>query len=198
MESVSEGSRFERAKAFASVHAEARYKAGKSQEYMAMELGVSRKTVQNWEKGISSPTFFQSIEWFRILQINPMPLFMELVLHMDKSDISLENIDKTLIDILDQFTVETKLSLLFLFLGDHGSSPSAVLQMVLAHLHSPLKARVIQAQTIAQTYSMEKDCGNIICPDEILPNMERLWKAIENGRKSAVHNLERYAPMDEE
>ena len=63
----------ERAKRFALMFSKSRAKMKKSQEFMALGLGVSKKTIQNWENGTSSPTFFQSSEWFRILGLNPMP-----------------------------------------------------------------------------------------------------------------------------
>ena len=51
-------------KRLAELHMRARYDAGKSQEYIALEMGVSKKTVANWEKGISTPDIFDSFRWF--------------------------------------------------------------------------------------------------------------------------------------
>ena len=64
-------SRFDRLKRFSEIFLTARINAGRSQDWMSKELGISRKTVQNWESGISSPDFFDAIEWFRILNMNP-------------------------------------------------------------------------------------------------------------------------------
>ena len=41
--------------------------------------GISKKTVQNWEKGLSSPDLFQCLEWFRVLDLNPMTYLMEFI-----------------------------------------------------------------------------------------------------------------------
>lgn len=51
-------SRIERAKRFAKVWWKSRDDVGKSQEFMALSMGVSKKTIQNWEKGLSSPNLF--------------------------------------------------------------------------------------------------------------------------------------------
>ena len=58
---------------------ESRNLSGKSQEYMSMELGIARKTVQNWEKGVSEPSLGQAIEWFKLLDINPLPYLFQVV-----------------------------------------------------------------------------------------------------------------------
>lgn len=122
-----EESRSKRAIAFGDMHARVRIKAGKSQEYMAMEIGVSKRTIQNWEKGISSPSFFQSLEWFRILKINPIPYYIQCVFpyknvsgkKTDPDDV----IEERFKMILEQLSITDKRSLVFLFLGEHGSSP---------------------------------------------------------------------------
>lgn len=64
----------------AEVWSESRCQAGKSQEYMASELGVARKTVQNWEKGVSAPTVDRAMEWFRVLGESPLPFLVRYII----------------------------------------------------------------------------------------------------------------------
>lgn len=45
----------DRVKRFAQIWSLSRADTGKTQEYMANGLGVSKKTIQNWEKGASAP-----------------------------------------------------------------------------------------------------------------------------------------------
>ena len=187
-----EGTRSDRAKAFAETHAKVRCKEGKSQEYMAMELGVSKRTVQNWEKGISSPTFFQSLEWFRILNTNPFPYYLALtypdeLMGLKGSD-SDEKINEAFDALAETLPISAKRALLYIFYGEHGSSPNAILQMVLAHLHTPLQARITQATVTAHMYEMEEELGNLICKDNILPNMDTLNEAILKARIAALHH----------
>lgn len=68
--------RASKAKRFAEIWMRSRAEAGHSQERMAMELGVSKKTIQNWEKGLSFPNAFQVFEWFEILHMNPIIYFL--------------------------------------------------------------------------------------------------------------------------
>ena len=56
----------ERVKRFAQIWSLSRADTGKTQEYMANGLGVSKKTIQNWEKGASAPDLFEGSEWFRV------------------------------------------------------------------------------------------------------------------------------------
>ena len=71
-----EESRIDRVNRFSKIWWQSRADAKKSQEYMALSLGVSKKTIQNWEKGTSSPDLFQGCEWFRVLGLNPMPYYL--------------------------------------------------------------------------------------------------------------------------
>ena len=187
-----EYTRSERAKAFAETHAKVRFKEGKSQEYMAMELGVSKKTIQNWEKGISSPTFFQSLEWFRILNTNPFPYYLALTypdkLKGLKGSDSDGKINEAFDALVETLPSSAKRAILYLFYGEHGSSPNAIIQMMLAHLHTPLRSRVTQAILIAHMYEMEKELGNLICKDNIMPDIDVLNDAIDKARISAIHH----------
>ena len=72
-------SRVDQAKRFAKIWWQSSADADKSQEYMALGIGVSKKTIQNWEKGVSSPDLFQSIEWFRLLAQNPLHYYLEFL-----------------------------------------------------------------------------------------------------------------------
>ncbi len=120
-----------------------RCKANKSQEWMALELGVSRKTIQNWESGASIPSFFDSLEWFHVLNINPFPYFLEFVYPDTVKGVKPEDSDDRIEDAFDSLignlSVQDKRALLYLYYGEHGSSPYSVLQLMLAHLHEHLK-----------------------------------------------------------
>ena len=64
-----------RKKRFAEIWWKSRADAGMTQERLAVELGVSRKTIQNWESGATSPSLYQGTEWFRALGLNPLPYY---------------------------------------------------------------------------------------------------------------------------
>lgn len=69
-------SKSDRNKRFARIWSLSRSDAGKTQEFMANGLGVSKKTIQNWEKGASAPDLYEGSEWFRVLGTNPMPYYL--------------------------------------------------------------------------------------------------------------------------
>ena len=191
-----EESRLDRIKKFGLMHAIARNKAGKSQEYMAAELCVSKKTIQNWEKGISSPSFFQSLEWFRILNINPFPHYLTYVfpdvIYGLKNTSENERIEEAFEVLMQNLSINSKRALIYLFFGEHGSSATAILQLVLAHLHLPIKDRIAPAQIVFDMYEMEKELGNLICPENIQPDLDVLNDAIYMGKASAKKNEKGY------
>lgn len=47
----------------------ARKEHGYSQEYIARQLGVSRATVDNWEKGVTTPTLPMAAKLAEVLEI---------------------------------------------------------------------------------------------------------------------------------
>lgn len=141
---------------------EARDISGKSQEYMALELEVARKTVQNWEKGVSEPTLGQAIGWFKAINVSPIPYLIQVV-HTDMDGISAKDdvskLRKSLHQLLDEIPEEGIRQLLYLFYGDHGSSPRAALNMLTAHLQTPLKDRVVQGHLVLKNYEIANKKG---------------------------------------
>lgn len=183
--------RSEKVKRFAEMHEYARNISGKSREYMAMELGVSKKTIQNWENGVSAPSFFQSIEWFRTLNINPFPFYISYLypetIPMRKQKYTDKEIEKAFDSLIRNLSIEDKRTWLYLYYGSHGSSPKSILQLLLAHLHSPIESRIINAQLVVNVYELNKQLGKTICDDQIQPNISNLKSAIESAQNSAQH-----------
>ena len=158
--------RSERVQLFADIHIKARIAAGKSQEFMAIELGIAKKTVQNWEKGISSPSFFQSLEWFRVLNTNPFPYYMSMMYPKEfnhiKSANTDEEIDEAFDTLIKQISTNDKRALLYIYYGAHGGDPHTIINLMLAHLHTPLQARITQAMLISYIYEMQEEIDSQI------------------------------------
>ena len=189
-------SRFDRLKRFSEIFLTARINAGRSQDWMSKELGISRKTVQNWESGISSPDFFDAIEWFRVLNMNPFPYFIRYM-HPEKtkdvkSSSDDEKIEAVFNSIMSDLNIREKRALLYLFYGEHGSSPYSVLQMMLAHLHVPIVARISNAVLIKATYETNQQIGTLICKDNIQPDLDNFTNAINEASLAAVKHCEGY------
>lgn len=193
--------RAERAKKFAMIWSRSRTYAGKSQEYMALGLGVSKKTIQNWEKGISSPSFFQGTEWFHLLGMNPLPYYYDFLFSRDddaKNSPEAKHATEALTLLIEQLPLKAQQELIFMLSGEHGSSPYSVLQLITAHLQSPLKDRVAHAYVILQDYEMEKELGQLAVPDAVQPDLDVLRKAINEGKQSAMVHGTGYTIMDQE
>ena len=191
-----EESRIDRVSRFSKIWWQSRADADKSQEFMALSLGVSKKTVQNWEKGISAPDLFQGSEWFRILGINPLPYYLAFLypdlfgdISPDKPD---EDLDLALHHLIDQATPMEKRQLLFLMAGKHGSSWYALLQMFTAHCHTSMQCRVATARIVLDNYEMQQGTGELVCTENVPPNLDVLRNAIESGKTAALQKRSGY------
>ena len=177
----------------------ARTKAGKSQEYMAYELSVARKTVQNWEKGVTSPSFEQVVGWFTILTVNPLPYLIQFVFP-DMDNISAKDSDdkirKSLITLINNLPAESVRQLMFMFYGDHGSSSRGIINLMTAHLQTPLRDRVTQAGVIVRNYEFAKRKGDITSDKHIQPDVDFLKKAIASGEDAVIRGLDEYNVAD--
>ncbi len=191
-----EDERIINAERFSKIWWQSRYDAHMTQEKLALGLGVSRKTIQNWEKGISSPTLFESMEWFRILGLNPMPYYLSYLFPDDVGDIKGsdgdERIEDALSVLVDQLPNMAKRQLLYILFGNHGSSPTAVLNLMNAHLQCPLRDRIGQATHIAENYELNKAMGSEVRPDNIQPDVELLRKSIESAKEAVVQKKHGY------
>ncbi len=176
-----------------------RNESGKSQEYMALELDVTRRTIANWESGVSEPSVSQSIAWFKLADKNPIPYLLQLTYpEMDK--ISRKDDDSrilsALMQIINDMPAEGVRQLMYLFFGDHGSSPRAVLQMITAHLQTPMKDRISHGQLIATDYELAKRTGTIARPDHVQPDSDCLNSAIEAAKNAVEKNAKEYSVIN--
>lgn len=174
---------------------ETRTKQKRSQEYMALEMGIARKTVQNWEKGISAPSITQTMDWFRILQVSPLPYLFQYV-YPEMENISSKDEDeklrKSLLTLIEQLPPEGIRQLLYLFYGDHGSSPRAVLNMLTAHLQTPMRDRVTASSIILKNYQIAQKQNTITSNEHVQPDLSTLQKAIQKGENAAIEGSETY------
>lgn len=163
-----------------------RNESGKSQEFMAFELGVTRRTVLNWENGVSEPSVGQAINWFKLVDKNPIPYLLQTVYpSMDKISPKDEDakILAALMQLINDLPAEGVRQLMYLFFGNHGSSPRAVLQMVTAHLQTPMKDRIAHGQLIATNYEIALSTGTLAKPNHIQPDLATLKAAIESAKE---------------
>lgn len=167
-----------------------------SQEKMALEIGVAKKTIQNWERGVSSPSLIQAIAWFRVLDIAALPYLLQFIfpgLEGIKATDNDQKLKDALITLINSLPPEGIRQLLYVFYGDHGSSPEALLHMLTAHLQTPLRDRYSHAEQILTDYKLAKDTQNLTAASHIQPDTEVLEKAIACSREALLSNKNEYS-----
>lgn len=173
----------------------ARAESGMSQEAVALELGIARKTVQNWEKGSSTPTLPQAIAWFRVMKVAAMPYFIQFMFP-DMEGIRGYTEDRkvleSLLALIETLPMEGVRQLMYLFYGNHGSSPRAVINMVTAYLQMPLKERYNIDCAIGENYSLAKEMGTITHKENIQPDEEIMRTAIAREREAVIESKSSY------
>lgn len=182
--------------------AKARVSANLSQREMAHMIEKNERTVQNWEKGVSSPDSDEIMDWCTACGVSPITVFME-VIHPDlykeadnkKSDAAVDQELQMLVQALPPLT---KRLLLFVLKGRHGSSPPAVISEIAANLHCPLNNRASVCGTIIDQYTYAQIAGLDPCPDAPHPPIEDLKINYKAGRTAAENGAFGYIGQKKE
>lgn len=189
-------SRAERVTRFSKIWWKSRADAGKSQEFMALSLGVSKKTILNWERGLSAPNLFQCAEWFRVLGLNPTHYHLEYLYPEAFGDATAANddekVEETLISMIKNATSKEKKQLLYLMSGNHGSSWYALLQLFAAHCHTSLQSRLSAARTILDNYEIEAQTIDLVDSDSVKPDLDFIKSAMTQCKKAAQRGQKGY------
>lgn len=176
--------------------AQSRYEAGISQEQMALMLRISKQTVINWEKGLSTPKVEQMIEWFKVTGTNIFKPLAQLAypeIYEDKTSNSEDSeIVKALHQTIDTLPPEIQKQSVYLFLGKHGSDPLSYMQLCTAYLHLPMQYRVGISRQIAEAYEMCEMRDELVCTDDIMPNLELLHRSIKMGKNAVKEGKKGY------
>lgn len=181
---------------FGKMWKDMRTEAGYSQTQAAKAIGVSRATIENWENGTSSPSQKQGFIYFQKLGIQPLPYYLRVLYPVEFKDIpsatEADEIDQALITLIKDLPPESKKKILYIMYGAHGSSPSAVLEMVCAHLHTPLFMRVGVAALIRSNYLLAASVGRLICGDRAAPDVDLLEKATKRAMCAVQKKEDKY------
>lgn len=145
----------------ASTLKRSRNTANKSQEYMAKALGVTRKTIQNWEDGSSCPSQIQAYEWFNALCIPPQSYYLELLYPDLNCETAADGCTEDLLKLVSDLPQHMQQKLFFILSGSHGSSPASVIDMTVANLQTPLKDRLNICQNVITNYEIAESIGDL-------------------------------------
>lgn len=166
----------------------ARVKCGMSQKRVADYIGVSRKTVQNWENGLGSPDIDQVKEWCEAIGENPMIIFT-LFIFGEASGIDPKRSEAKRSTVADYILLkmsDQEIDILyFLITGVSGSSPYPYLQKVGADLSCPISDRVNSAKLIQSNYELASQT-HTTTPYAPPIDCEALEWAVMLGREAAI------------
>lgn len=184
---------------FADMWRKSREDANKSQAYMAKKLDVSKKTVQNWESGVSCPSQEKGFEWFDALGVPPLPYYLNL-LYKGVFDVKPssddDRIELALLTAIKTLTPAEKRKIFYLLYGNHGSSPAGVLDLVTAYLHTPLMARLNVAANIISNYELAETYDYTVNPDNIRPDISFLINSYETAKQAVIDHKTSYFTKD--
>ncbi len=186
-------------KRFAEMWRKARLDAGKTQKYIANAMGVSVRTVRNWESGYGCPTQKQGFQWFAKLGIQPLPYYLDLLYPSEFNNIlsseDEQRITNALIKFITHISTNDRMMLLYCCCGSHGSSPHSVLDMMCAYLHLPMQNRIAISNTIVNDYILADRTGHLVQPDQVLPEISLVEKAISRATEANVKGFEEYTSI---
>lgn len=101
---------------------QSRYEGNISQIKLADEIGVNKKTIMNWEQGITQPSIENIIKWFDACGVNPMHYFLEYISPgaFDNVDYKSEQtINEAFNSLTELMSYEDKMALLYIYFGHH-------------------------------------------------------------------------------
>lgn len=166
--------------------------AGVSQEALAGKLGVSRRTIQNWEAGASSPTLDQGLAWFEALHLQPLPYFLNLLYKSSEtSQVSSDELDRMLLHFVQGLPRRSKEQLVYLAYGDHGTAPMGFIELETAYLQTSLRDRMIAAQLIVSNYEMSRSFNQVNAPEQVQPDVTAIKSFIEDAKATIQDRLSR-------
>ena len=179
----------------ASMLRNARHESGVSQDYLANALGVSKKTVQNIENGVSFPNIKTIIKWFQTIDIPIYPYLFRLshpeLLSLNANSTDTEVRD-ALISVINDMDIHEMRKHFFEMFGEHGTAPEGMGEVKTAYLHLPMYVKVGIAEIICTQFEIAQARGELVQPDKIMPNTDKLKEYIDKAKKAVIDGKETY------
>lgn len=159
-----------------------RTKAGLSRREYAIRVGVSEKTIQNWETGLSVPDMEQ-LEALAVAAHCDPAVYLEVyrnpvMIAPDGGDGTKMLLHKWLDNAAD---CRMAAILAFLHLTGTGSDKAAQLELFCAYNQLPLYDRQNIARSIVHCYQIAQERGELAAADACQPDLEKVMEAISSG-----------------
>lgn len=168
-----------------------RASAGKSQEYMAKALHVSKRTIQNWENGSCVPNIISTYNWFNVLCIPPQPYFLNLLYpDIDNRNFNNskknENIKSDLIRIISDMPPNILYELHFILSGTYGSSPATQIDSMAANLQTPPSDQLKVLQNVITNYQIAESLGNLTDESAVRPSVNNMKEIFQRAMTAVL------------
>ena len=179
---------------------QSRTDAGKSQQYMADALGVSKKTVQNWEQGLSHPGSDFGLRWFDVLGLHSMAYYLKAIYDFEPKNIEQydeKEVDEILSAFILAMPMPVKLMMLHMMSRADGANPISLINLAYANDLAPLRDRVNIAQDVITNYQIMESLGELPTDMPVKPDIELLQKATTAGLEAVKQGKKTYSTMIE-
>lgn len=174
---------------------QSRASAGISREYVASELGLSAKTIQNWEEGLSSPNAKYIIKWFDAVGIPIYPYLLKIStpgLEEINANSSDEQIRDALFALIDSMDISQMRKHYFELFGEHGTAPDGMGEVKTAYLHLPMDVKVGIAEIISTQFLICQAQNRLVQPDKIMPDIQKLQNYIDKAKNAVIEGKSSY------
>lgn len=164
-----------------------RIRAGVSRAKLAGLLGVSERTIKNWEDGVSQPDaelFLEMLDACNEHLANVIRHF-EFMDIFEGEEADAEQIRQTLITCIRSTTSdEMNRKLLYNLSADHGSDAVAQLNLCTAYNHLPMEDKYDICNLVVGRYLLRKEQNRLIRTEYgVDPDLDYLRKELAKVRK---------------
>lgn len=170
--------------------------SGKTIEYVAHELGVSKKTVYNWEYGLSEPSASQFLRWFPTIGLNPIPYIYNYYFpryqHIKPSTDD-KRIKEAFKEVSKLFTTR-QMRIMMLVMKQKASDIEPLWELFLCYLQNGQFNRIINATGVVTAYELDGPYD----PDAVQPNIQIVKKAIEKAKEAYAKGNKGYIVLERE
>ena len=172
-----------------------RDKAGMSQDAVAKRIGVSKRTVQNWESCMSTPDVREIMQWFDAIDIPIYPYMLRLS-SPERANITAGSTDvdvrAAMLRLIQNMDVHSMRKNFFEMFGEHGTAPDGMGEVKTAYLHLPMDVKVGIAEIISTQFEICQAQGRLVQQDHVMPDIDNLKRYISAAKKAVIEGKETY------
>lgn len=169
--------------------------SGLSQDAVSKKLGVSKKTIQNWESGDSCPNLKTVMLWFEAIDVPVYPYMLKLThpeleaLNANSSD---DDVRSALIALISDMDMHQMRKQFFEMFGEHGTAPDGMGEVKTAYLHLPMDVKIGIAEIICTQFEICQAQKRLVKPDHVMPDIVSLRNYINKAKTAVINGKETY------